>query len=163
MESAYVSPYREGGEGQLDLHTKHYLALQEDIHYQKGMMCQDCHTTYDLHGDGFLKGTTLAQVEIECADCHGTPFAYPWELPLGYLDEFETPPMTGPPRGVAQQLTAPTEQGTPLSERRRLPDLSPRQPLPRNRAPGKSCDRSHRGRQGPRTRAAQAPARRARL
>lgn len=113
MESAYTSPYREGGDGQLDLHTKHYLALQEDIHYQKGMMCQDCHTTYDLHGDGFLKGTTLAQVEIECADCHGTPFAYPWELPLGYLDEFETPPMTGPPRGVAQQLTVPTEQGTP--------------------------------------------------
>ncbi len=112
MESAYTSPYTEGGGGQLALHTKHYIAMQEDVHYQKGMMCQDCHTSFDVHGDGFLRGTTLAQVEIECSDCHGTPDAYPWELPLGFMDEFESPPMTGEPRGVAQDVPSPTEHGT---------------------------------------------------
>ena len=35
MESAFVSPFTDGGDGQVDLHTKHYLAMQEDIHYQK--------------------------------------------------------------------------------------------------------------------------------
>ena len=92
MESAYHSPYTEGGDGQPGLHSKHYAAMQEDIHYQKGMICQDCHTSLDVHGDGFLRGTTLAQVEIECSDCHGTPEAYPWELPLGFMDEFQAPP-----------------------------------------------------------------------
>ena len=118
MESAYTSPYTEGGGGQLALHTKHYIAMQEDIHYQKGIMCQDCHTSFDVHGDGFLRGTNLAQVEIECSDCHGTPDAYPWELPLGFMDEFESPPATGEPRGVAQKLASPTEEGTeyPLND-----------------------------------------------
>ena len=111
MESAYTSPYTEGGGGQLALHTKHYLAMQEDVHYQKGMMCQDCHTSIDVHGDGFLTGANLAQVEIECSDCHGTPFAYPWELALGFMDEFGSPPKTGAPRGVARELPSPLEQG----------------------------------------------------
>jgi len=31
-------------------------------------------------------------VEIECQDCHGTPDKYPWELPLGYGDEFGIKP-----------------------------------------------------------------------
>ncbi len=112
MESAYHSPYTEGGGGQVALHTKHYIAMQEDVHYQKGMLCQDCHTSIDVHGDGFLAGANLAAVEIECADCHGTPKSYPWELPLGYMDEFQAPPMTGEPRGVATELPAPLEQGT---------------------------------------------------
>jgi len=112
MESAYTSPYTEGGGGQVALHTKHYIAMQEDIHYQKGMMCQDCHTSIDVHGDGFLACANLAQVEIECTDCHGTPEAYPWELPLGAMDEFGTPPVSGPPRGVARELVPPLEQGT---------------------------------------------------
>jgi len=112
MESAYTSPYTEGGGGQLALHTKHYLAMQEDVHYQKGMMCQDCHTSIDVHGDGFLACANLAQVQIECADCHGTPQAYPWELPLGSMDEFGATPMTGEARGVAEELDPRLEQGT---------------------------------------------------
>ncbi|MHC4697327.1 MAG: multiheme c-type cytochrome [Planctomycetota bacterium] len=122
MESAYDSPFTEGGGGQLPLHTKHYIALQEDVHYQKGMLCQDCHTSVDVHGDGFLAGANLAQVEIECPDCHGTPTAYPWELPLGFMDEFESPDENEPralaraePRGVAKALPLSLgllEQGT---------------------------------------------------
>ncbi len=51
------------------------------------MLCQDCHTSIDMHGDGNLPGTTLAQVEIECEDCHGTVAQLPWDLPLGYGEE----------------------------------------------------------------------------
>lgn len=104
MESAWASPYTEGGGGQIALHTKHYIALSKDVHYREGMLCQDCHTSIDVHGDGFIGGTDLAQVEIECADCHGTPSRYPWELPLGYGDENGPGAATGPPRGVAKEV-----------------------------------------------------------
>lgn len=99
MESAWGSPYTEGGGGaiteepppgvekQPGLHTKHYIAMEQDVHYAKGMLCQDCHTSGDVHGDGFLAAANLGPIEIECSDCHGTPKAYPWELPLGWGDE----------------------------------------------------------------------------
>ncbi len=112
METAYSPGTQDNGEWQPKLHTKHYLHLKEDIHYKKGMLCQDCHTTLDLHGDGFLSGATLAPVEIECQDCHGTTKKYPWELPLGYSDEFDTLPKTGDARGVLQQLTEYLKKGT---------------------------------------------------
>ncbi len=112
MESAFQSPYREGGQGQVDLHTKHYLAMHADIHGRKGMVCQDCHTSIDVHGDGFICGSNLAQIQIECADCHGTPSAYPWELPIGYSDEFGDAPQSGEPRGVAKELLKRDAQGT---------------------------------------------------
>ncbi|MBN1342878.1 MAG: cytochrome c3 family protein, partial [Phycisphaerae bacterium] len=112
MESAFTSPYREGGQGQVDLHTKHYLALHQDIHGQKGMVCHDCHTSICVHGDGFLCGTNLAQVQIECSDCHGTPWAYPWELPLGAMDEFGESVEGQPARGVGDSVLAREKQGT---------------------------------------------------
>jgi len=104
MESAYGSPYTEGGGGQIGLHGKHYISMQQDVHYQKGMLCQDCHTSGDVHGDRFIAGSNLAAIEIECTDCHGTPSAYPWELPLGYGDENGPGAARGPGRGVAQDL-----------------------------------------------------------
>ncbi len=112
MESAYTSPFGHGGEGQPGLHTKHYLAMEQDVHYQKGMLCQDCHTTVDVHGDGFLAAANLGVVEIECSDCHGTPDAYPWELPLGYMDEFGSVPQRGPARGTTHNLLKHTLAGT---------------------------------------------------
>ena len=42
------------------------------------MLCQDCQTTLDMHGHGNSPGTTLAQVEIECEDCHGTADEVGW-------------------------------------------------------------------------------------
>ena len=54
MESPYTSPYAADGGDQPSLHTKHYLAMEQDVHYQKGMTCQDCHTSNDVHSDGFL-------------------------------------------------------------------------------------------------------------
>lgn len=100
MESPYPTPFGPHGESQPKLHGKYYSYIQADVHYKAGMTCQDCHTTTDVHGDGRIFGTTLAQVEIECSDCHGTTRAYPWELPLGYMDEYAEPPEKGKPRGL---------------------------------------------------------------
>ena len=81
MEFPYGSPYNAEGGKQPKLHTKKYLFISDDLHHQiesrpenpkGGLLCQDCHTTIDMHGDGNIFGTTLAQVEIECQDCHGT-------------------------------------------------------------------------------------------
>jgi len=108
MEFPYGSPFNEKGKKQPKLHTKKYLFISDDLHHQiksrpenpkGGMLCQDCHTTIDMHGDGNLPGTTLAQVEIECQDCHGTPAKYPWELSLGDGEEFDKS-LTSVPRGL---------------------------------------------------------------
>ncbi len=111
METPYHSPYAADGGPQPPLHTKHYIAMEQDVHYQKGMTCQDCHVSSDVHSDGFLAAANLAAVQIECADCHGTPDRYPWELPLGFMDEFDTRPASGAPRGVMQERVAETLQG----------------------------------------------------
>jgi len=104
METEYQSTFDSNGNGQPKLHTKRYLHLTEDIHYTKGMLCQDCHTSNDMHGDGFMTGANLGAVEIECQDCHGTTKKYPWELPLGYSDEFDTKPKEGKARGTTKTL-----------------------------------------------------------
>ncbi|MCG8614764.1 MAG: hypothetical protein MI802_01000 [Desulfobacterales bacterium] len=97
MESPFGGPFNDKGKLQPKLHGKTYTLVSEDLHHRQqsregnpegGLLCQDCHTSLDVHGDGNFQGTTLAQVEIECTDCHGTPTAYPWELPLGHGDEF---------------------------------------------------------------------------
>jgi len=111
METEYQATFDEDGNGQPKLHTKRYLHMQEDIHYQKGMLCQDCHTSNDLHGDGFLSGANAGAVEIECQDCHGTTSAYPWELPLGYSDEFNEKEKEGEPRGTTNTVAEYLKKG----------------------------------------------------
>jgi len=117
MEFPYGSPFNAQGNKQPKLHTKNYLFISDDLHHQiqsrpgnpkGGLLCQDCHTTVDMHGDGNIFGTTLAQVEIECQDCHGTTNKYPWELPIGYSEEFgkELPKEA---RGLSDELLAETE------------------------------------------------------
>jgi hypothetical protein len=111
METEYDATFDEEGNGQPKLHSKRYLHMQEDVHYQKGMLCQDCHTSNDMHGDGFLSGANLGTVEIECQDCHGTTSKFPWELPLGYSDEFNESAKTGKPRGVATTIAEYLKKG----------------------------------------------------
>ncbi|QOR63047.1 cytochrome C [Sulfurovum indicum] len=111
METEYQATFDAQGNGQPKLHTKRYLHLTEDIHYTKGMLCQDCHTSNDMHGDGFFRGANLGAVEIECQDCHGTTTKYPWELPLGYSDEFDTKPKKGKARGTTKTLAEYLRQG----------------------------------------------------
>ena len=89
IEFDYISdkqapPFDRNADPQKKLYTKDYIKVHADIHLQKGMQCIDCHTSIDVHGDGNIYPTTLHQVEIQCADCHGTPEKYPWELPIGY-------------------------------------------------------------------------------
>ncbi len=112
METEYQATFDNEGNSQPKLHTKRYLHLTEDIHYSKGMLCQDCHTSNDMHGDGFFRGANLGAVEIECQDCHGTTDKFPWELPLGYSDEFDTKPKTGKARGTTTTLAEYLKQGT---------------------------------------------------
>jgi hypothetical protein len=87
METSYTSPFMSNGEDQTQIHKKNYLHLQPDVHLGKGMVCQDCHTSGDIHSLGDLSGAIQGAVEIECQDCHGTPTQFPWELPIGYGDE----------------------------------------------------------------------------
>ena len=112
MEFPYGSPYSPTGGKQPKLHTKNYVFIKDDLHHQVqsrpgnpegGMLCQDCHTTVDMHGDGNLPGTTLAQVEIECEDCHGTVSKFPWELPLGHGEEHASD-IGDSPRGLADDI-----------------------------------------------------------
>ncbi|MCP4423885.1 MAG: cytochrome C [Chloroflexi bacterium] len=120
MEFPYGTPTDESGSGQPKLHTKKYLYIKDDLHHdpisrdgnpEGGMLCQDCHTSIDMHGDGNLFGTTLAQVEIECSDCHGETDAYPWELPIGYGEELLAE-MSDEPRGTAERALIMSSYGT---------------------------------------------------
>lgn len=116
MEFPYGTPYSPTGGKQPKLHTKNYLFIKDDLHHQiqsrpgnpeGGLLCQDCHTSIDMHGDGNLPGTTLAQVEIECEDCHGTVAKFPWELPLGYGEEHQADVGTEP-RGLSEEASEET-------------------------------------------------------
>lgn len=126
MESSYSSPFMSNGDDQATIHKKNYIHLQPDLHLSKGMVCQDCHTSGDLHSLGDLSGAIQGAVEIECEDCHGTPSKFPWELPIGYGDEIVgTPPKEGAPRGVSQEVmehlrkgwVAPKKDGYLISSR----------------------------------------------
>jgi len=111
MEQPYGSPLQTGGKSQSKHHGKRYKHIKEDLHFEAGMTCQDCHTSVDMHGDGTLFGTTLGQVEIECSDCHGTNDKYPWELSVGFGEKFKIETPEGP-RGMAQDLPYYMTQGT---------------------------------------------------
>lgn len=118
MEFPYGSPNAASGKKMPKLHTKYYLFIKDDLHHQiksrkgnprGGLLCQDCHSTTSIHGNGNITGTLLANVEIECTDCHGTATKYPWELPLGWGDEFGRTLDMDKPRGLAD-TSLPTHQ-----------------------------------------------------
>lgn len=79
--------FDENGDRQKANATYVYKHIEADVHFKKGMLCQDCHTSPDMHGNGNIGTVPLGDVEIECQDCHGTPTKYPWELRLGFGDE----------------------------------------------------------------------------
>jgi hypothetical protein len=123
LEFPYGSPYNADGEKQQKLHTKSHLFIKDDLHHQienrpgnpeGGLQCQDCHNSIDVLGDGNIFGTTPAQVEIECADCHGTPDLAPWDLPLGSGEEFQQV-LGNTPRGLGQSLPGFMNFGTPYA------------------------------------------------
>lgn len=83
---AYI-PFDDHGKLQQPNATYLYKHIKEDVHFKAGMLCQDCHTSPDMHGNGNIGTVALGDVEIECQDCHGTPKKYPWELKIGVGDE----------------------------------------------------------------------------
>jgi hypothetical protein len=127
MEFPYGSPNTASGKKMSKLHTKYYLFIEDDLHHQLksregnprgGLLCQDCHSTTSIHGNGNITGALLANVEIECTDCHGTATKYPWELPLGWGDEFGQTLNLDKPRGLAE---------SPLSTHKEFNTLYPKQ------------------------------------
>ena len=127
-------PFDENGNPQQTNAGYVFKYMKNDAHHRiskdgktvTGLLCQDCHTTNAMHGNGNIGSTTLATIEIECADCHGTPTHYPWELPIGYGDEFGRNLNMEIGRGVAEEpmqvtqdfgIVYPKEDGYILSSR----------------------------------------------
>lgn len=49
----------------------------QDVHLAKGMECIDCHTAFDVMGDGNIYSRQHQAVEVRCETCHGTETHYP--------------------------------------------------------------------------------------
>jgi quinol-cytochrome oxidoreductase complex cytochrome b subunit len=47
-----------------------FVKMPEDIHHQKGMLCIDCHGSYELMGDGKHYAHKEEAVKVQCIDCH---------------------------------------------------------------------------------------------
>ncbi|MDH7604778.1 MAG: multiheme c-type cytochrome [Melioribacter sp.] len=47
-----------------------FIKKVPDIHFEKGMLCIDCHLSYEIMGDGKLYKHKEEQVSIKCNDCH---------------------------------------------------------------------------------------------
>ncbi len=45
--------------------------IVQDIHFEKGFDCIDCHTQFDIMGDGNLYSKQNQAVEVRCETCHG--------------------------------------------------------------------------------------------
>lgn len=43
-----------------------------DVHHEKGMVCIDCHGSYDVMGDGIRHTHKEEAVHVQCIDCHRT-------------------------------------------------------------------------------------------
>jgi quinol-cytochrome oxidoreductase complex cytochrome b subunit len=47
-----------------------FAKMSADIHHQKGMLCIDCHGSYELMGDGKQYAHKEDAVKVQCSDCH---------------------------------------------------------------------------------------------
>ncbi|MBW1979281.1 MAG: hypothetical protein JRI79_15135 [Deltaproteobacteria bacterium] len=74
MESdPYGTPFQEGRFNKTRLSAlRSVIHMVPDIHFEKGMHCIDCHTSWDVMGEGNIYSRMEEQVEIRCWDCHGT-------------------------------------------------------------------------------------------
>ena len=44
-----------------------------DVHYKRGLMCIDCHSSEEIHGDGKEYTFSAQAVKVRCEDCHMKP------------------------------------------------------------------------------------------
>jgi hypothetical protein len=97
---------RNLGVSELGAVHAHYTSAP--LQQSGGLLCQDCHTSVEMHGDGNLAATSSAQREVYCEDCHGTTDRFPWELPLGYKGPEAMDTLQGTVRGLgAETLDIP--------------------------------------------------------
>lgn len=82
----------------------------------RGLLCQDCHTSIEMHGDGNIAGVNAAQTEVRCEDCHGTMEQLPWELPLGYEGPEGTRTRSPLPRGTVDSVEAVLGEKRPAKD-----------------------------------------------
>ncbi|MEI8046287.1 MAG: cytochrome b N-terminal domain-containing protein [Bacteroidota bacterium] len=47
-----------------------FVKMPADIHHENGMLCVDCHGSYELMGDGKHYAHKEDAVKIQCSDCH---------------------------------------------------------------------------------------------
>jgi hypothetical protein len=65
------------GKNLTQLYGVHTIHTKEDIHFQRGMDCIDCHNSKDVHGDGEIYDRMSSCVAVRCETCHGTVDIYP--------------------------------------------------------------------------------------
>ena len=56
--------YRELQDGRI------FRFVSDDVHHELGLECVDCHTSYELMGDGNLYAHKEQQQKVKCEDCH---------------------------------------------------------------------------------------------
>ena len=44
--------------------------VQDDVHHKAGLACIDCHTSYEVMGDGIAHNHKEEQITVQCSDCH---------------------------------------------------------------------------------------------
>jgi hypothetical protein len=49
-----------------------FTAMPADVHHEAGMLCIDCHNSYELMGDGKSHQHKEDAVKVKCIDCHPT-------------------------------------------------------------------------------------------
>ncbi len=68
----YGSPFEDGDFSSLQLEDGRFVQkIHPDIHFEKGLVCIDCHNQKELMGDGKQRTHLYEQVEIRCIHCHG--------------------------------------------------------------------------------------------
>lgn len=55
-------------EGYMPMHKA--KGPNSDVHYEAGILCQDCHAPDELHGDGLVHETQLNATNVKCEGCH---------------------------------------------------------------------------------------------
>ncbi len=48
--------------------------VKPDIHHELGMLCTDCHSSYEIMGDGNVYAHKEQAVKIQCTDCHNEEY-----------------------------------------------------------------------------------------
>ncbi len=71
----YGTPYVRGSPGTRRLSGgRFYMEGPADVHFEKGLTCIDCHTHWELMGDGEEHEYMEEQTEITCEMCHDPEF-----------------------------------------------------------------------------------------